>query len=261
MCLSSVSAPACLQRKVETARDSRVAMAQELGGIMECVQTSQGNAASGLTVAGEMESMPGDDPRILDLTRENAALKERLTKLSEATLRISDDLDIMGVLHEVIANARSLTGAKYGVLLTYDGNEEVESVIASGLTEEEIQQVSGRPVGLGLLGYLNEVRDPVRIADIAQHPNSVGFPENHPPMKTFLGMQIRNGGEHLGNIFLTDKHDRLEFTPEDEETLVLFASQAAHAISNARRYQEAQRSKANLETLFNISQLPSLPSN
>ena len=220
---------------------------------MDYIQASQGNAASGVTVPGGMEAMQGDDPRIQDLLRENAALKERLSKLSEATLRISDDLDITGVLHKVIDSARSLTGAKYGVLLSYDGAAEVESVIASGLTEDEIQQVSRQPVGLGLLGYLNEVRDPVRIADIAQHPNSVGFPENHPPMKTFLGMQIRNRGEHLGNIFLTEKHDRLEFTPEDEEILVLFASQAAHAISNARRYHEAQRSKANLETLFDIS--------
>ena len=220
---------------------------------MDSVQASKGNAVNGLTVAGEEETVQGDDPRIQDLIRDNAALKERLIKLSEATLRISDDLDITGVLHEVINSARFLTGAQYGVLLSYDESGEVESLVASGLTEEEVQQVGRQPVGLGLLGYLNEVHEPVRIADISLHPSSVGFPDNHPPMKTFLGMQVRNRGEHLGNIFLTEKQDRLEFTPEDEETLVLFASQAAHAISNARRFQEVQRAKADLETLFDIS--------
>lgn len=220
---------------------------------MDSAQAPPGNATSGLNVDGGQESRDSDVLQLQELKRENAALRKRLTWLSEATLRISEDLDITGVLQEVVDSACSLTGAKYGVLLSYDDAGQVNDVVASGLTEDEIQQVSRRPVGLGLLGHLNEVHGPVRIADIAQHPSSVGFPANHPPMKTFMGMQIRHLGERLGNIFLTEKRDHPEFTSEDEEILVLFASQAAHAIVNARRYQEVQRAKADIETFFQIS--------
>ena len=220
---------------------------------MDPVYAPQSIAEVDLTVADGTEARQDDELRIQYLNSENAALKERLTKLSEATLRINDDLDITGVLHEVIDSACSLTGAKYGVLLSYDDTGEVESVIASGLTEEEIQQVGRQPVGQGLLGYLNEVREPVRIPDIASHPRFVEFPDNHPPVKTFLGMQIRNRDETLGNIYLTEKHGEREFTSEDEETLVTLSSQAKQALTNTRRNQEVQRTRADLETLFDLS--------
>ena len=220
---------------------------------METIRAPEGDPEDGLTVAGGMESTRGPEPQIQDLNREIAALRERLTRLSEATLRISDDPDIAEVLHQIISGARSVTGARYGVLLSYDESGQVESVAASGLTDDEIQQVSNQPAGLGLLGCLNEAREPVRIADIASHPSSAGFPANHPPMKTFLGMQIRSQDHRLGTIFLTDKQGGVEFTSEDEETLVMFASHAARAISNARRFREVQRAKADLEALFDLS--------
>ena len=187
------------------------------------------------------------------LRREITSLRDRLFKLSEATLRIGEDLDSDAILDHVIEAARSLTQARYGVLLTYDDAGAVASVSASGLTREEIEQVSSPPSGLGLLGHLNEVSEPVRIADISRHPSSVGFPDNHPPMKTFLGVQIRNRREHVGNIFLTEKHGGEEFTLEDEETLVIFASFAAQAISNVRRYREVHLAKTDMETLIDIS--------
>ncbi len=173
--------------------------------------------------------------------------------MSEATLRISEDLDSDAILYHVIEGARSLTQAKYGVLLTYDDTGAVASVSASGLTPEEIEQVSGLPSGFGLLGYLNEVSEPLRIADISSHPRSVGFPDGHPPMKTFLGMPIRNRREHVGNIFLTEKDGGEEFTIEDEEILVMFASFAAQAVSNARQFQEVHLAKTDMETLIDIS--------
>ena len=220
---------------------------------MDSVQAPQGNRITPVEIdTGEMTS-EDLELEVQKLNRDIASLRDRLSKLSEASLRISEGLESDGVLQQVIDSARSLTQAKYGVLLTYSDSGEILSVSASGLTHDQIQQVSVPPSGLGLLGYLNEVDEPVRIADISSHPRSVGFPKNHPPMKTFLGMQVRNGGQHVGNIFLTEKQGVEEFTQDDEETLVLFASQAAQAISNARRYEEVQRTKANLETLFNIS--------
>ena len=109
------------------------------------------------------------------------------------------------------------------------------------------------PKGLGLLQYLNEIEGPLRLADIASHPRSVGFPEGHPPMKTFLGTPVLHLGERLGNIYLTEKEGGREFTLEDEETLVMFASQAGMAIVNARRYSDEHRARADLEALVNIS--------
>ena len=109
------------------------------------------------------------------------------------------------------------------------------------------------PKGLGLLGHLNEIEGPLRLADIAGHPNSVGFPEGHPPMKTFPGAAVRHPGERLGNIYLTEKEGGQEFSLEDEETLVMFASQAALTVSNARSYRDEQQVRANLESLINTS--------
>ena len=109
------------------------------------------------------------------------------------------------------------------------------------------------PKGLGFLQYLNEVEDPLRLANIASHPRSVGFPKGHPTMRTFLGTPVRHRGERLGNIYLTEKEGGQEFTPEDEETLVMFASQAALTVSNARRFRDEQQVRADLEALVNTS--------
>ena len=181
------------------------------------------------------------------------SLRTRLSKLSEASLRVSETLDVNTVLKEVIDNARDLTGARYGALLTYEQSGGIQDFITSGLSAEEIELLNVLPKGLGLLGYMNEVHEPLRLAEISSHPSSVGFPENHPPMKTFLGMPIRHRGEHVGNIYLTEKESGREFTDEDQDVLVMFASQAGAAIFNARRYREEQQAKADLEALVNIS--------
>ena len=187
------------------------------------------------------------------LRQQNAELKKRLSSLMDASRRISGSLDTDTVLEEVIDSARSLTGAGYGVLLTYDEHGGVRDVFTTGMTAEERGALQDYPTGQGLLGYLNEIEEPLRLADIASHPESVGFPENHPPMKTFLGMQIRYRGEHVGNIFLTEKAAEQEFTEEDEETIVMLASLAGTAISNARIYEQELRARADLEALVNIS--------
>ena len=181
------------------------------------------------------------------------SLRTRLSKLSEASLRVSETLEVNTVLKEVIDNARDLTGARYGALLTYDQSGGIQDFLTSGLSAEETERLNVSPKGLGLLGYMNEIREPLRLADISSHPSSVGFPEGHPPMKTFLGMPIRHRGEHVGNIYLTEKEGGRDFTSEDQDVLVMFASQAGAAIFNARRYREEQQAKADLEALVNIS--------
>ena len=139
---------------------------------------------------------------------ETEALRNRLSRLSEASLRITESLDLDTILQGVIDGARSLTGARYGALVVLDDAGGMQDLVTSGMTPEERQSLGALPRGLGLLGYLNEIEGPLRLAEIASHPNSVGFPEGHPPMKTFLGAPVRHRGERLGNIYLTEKEGR-----------------------------------------------------
>ena len=204
------------------------------------------------TAAGSRRN--GNRPtEVEDLLQQVQALRTRLSRLSEASRRVSEDLDVNVVLQEVIDNARYLTGARYGALLTYTQSGDIQDFITSGLSPDETELLKVSPQGLGLLGHMNEIREPLRLADIASHPSSVGFPENHPPMKTFLGMPVRHRGEHVGNIYLTEKDGGHEFTSEDEAILVMFASQAGAAIVNARRYWEEYQARANLEALLALT--------
>ena len=115
-----------------------------------------------------------------DLLQEIESLRTRLTKLSEASRRVSENLDLNIVLQEVIDSARYLTGARYGALLTYEPSGAIQDFLTSGLSAEEIRRLKTLPQGLGLLGYMNEIREPLRLTDIASHPGSVGFPEKPP---------------------------------------------------------------------------------
>ena len=187
------------------------------------------------------------------MRREIATLRGRLSRLSEASLRITENLDHDAVLQGVIDGARLLTDARYGPLVAFDVAGDIETLITSGITPEERGRLGDLPKGLGLLQYLNKIEEPLRLVDIATHPRSVGFPKGHPTMRTFLGTPVRHQGERLGNIYLTEKEGGWDFTPEDEETLVMFASQAAVVIANARRYAEEHRAKADLEALINTS--------
>lgn len=176
-----------------------------------------------------------------------------LSQFSEACLRITSKLDLDGVLQEVVDSACTLTEARYGALIIFDDSGGMNGLRTFGITSEEIQQLGDLPKGLGILGYMNEIDGPLRLTDIASHPRAVGFPENHPPMKTFLGCPIRHQGERLGNIYLTEKVGGREFSPEDEKSLMLFASQAALVIANARKHWEETQARLDLEALVNIS--------
>ena len=179
--------------------------------------------------------------------REIERLRARVTTMSEVSRRITESWDLDTVLQEVVDGARSLTDARYGAVGVFDDSGQVRQFITSGMTPEERQLLGSLPQGLGILGYLNEIREPLRLADLTGHARSVGFPENHPPMKTFLGAPIRHLGEPVGNIYLTEKEGG-EFSEEDQETLVMFASQAAIAIGNALRHEEEGRASDELET-------------
>ena len=188
--------------------------------------------------------------------QEIAALRDRLSRLSQASLRITEDLDLDTVLQGVVAGARSLTGARMGGITTLDEGGGLQDFITSGLTPDEHQRFVDLPGGPEFFAYLSRLPEPLRVADFSAYTTALGLPEIGPPLgpvKAFLGAPIRLRGQHVGNLYLSDKEVGGEFTPEDEDTLVMFAAQAAMAIANARRHREEQRSRSDLETLINTA--------
>ena len=193
-----------------------------------------------------------------ELMRENEALRDRLARLSEASLRISEDLDFNSVLQGVLDSARSLTGARYGVITLQDDDGIAEDFLSSGMTADETAKLWELPGWPRHFEYLGKIPGPLRIPDLLGHIRSLGLPEMSPPVEvspevSFLASPVLHLGKRVGTIYLAEKERRQEFTQEDEETLVLFASQAAMAIANARRHREEQRARADLETLIETS--------
>ena len=196
--------------------------------------------------------------RIDELAQEVEMLRDRLSRLSQASLRINDSLDLETVLQGVLDSARLLTDARYGVITTLDESGQPEEFLASGVSSEEGRQLWNLPERWGLFDYLGNLQEPLRLKDFHTHTRALGLPEFHPPMPvspspSFLAAPIRHRGKSVGYFFLAEKEGKREFTPEDEETLVMFASQAALVIANVRRYQDEQRARISLETLIDTS--------
>ena len=187
---------------------------------------------------------------------EIAALRERLSLLSQASLRITEDLDLEAVLQRVVDGARLLTGASRGGLTVLDDAGQFQDFFSSGLTAEAHRGFEELPGGLDLFAYLGSLPEPLRVADFAAYTVSLGLPVIGPPLEplgSFLSAPILLQGVRVGNLYLSDKQGEEGFTQQDEDTLVLFASQAALAIANARRHREERRSRADLETLIDTS--------
>ncbi len=188
-----------------------------------------------------------------DLVRENESLRERISALSAASLRVGGSLDLETVLNEVVDSARALTGARYGAIATLDEAGQPEDFVTSGLTDEEHRRLAEWPDGPRLFEYFRDLPGALRLADVPAFVRSLGFSSDLLPSSTFQGTPMRHQGVHVGNFYLVDKEGGQEFTGEDEEVLVLFASQAAAAIANARTYRAERRARADLEALVETS--------
>jgi signal transduction histidine kinase len=169
-------------------------------------------------------------------------MDRREAALIEAGKALSSELSLDAVLERIIQLAAQITDARYGALgvLAPDGRH-LAAFHTTGLTPEERAAIGDLPVGHGLLGLLIEEARPLRIDRIADHPASVGFPPNHPPMTSLLGQPVVSRGKVFGDIYLTDKNGGEPFTDEDERAILVLASQAGIAIENARLYEEVQR--------------------
>lgn len=174
------------------------------------------------------------------LYAESQRQADRLRALHEAELVLTSDLALEKVLQRVVDLSRDLLGVRYAALGVIGDDGTLQQFVTSGVDPHTRAAIGRLPVGLGLLGYLMHKGEPIRVDDITAHPESVGFPPNHPPMKTLLGIPLLYKGEILGDIYLADKENGDPFDASDEELLVLFGAQAAAALANARLAQQIE---------------------
>jgi len=167
--------------------------------------------------------------------------RDRVQALLEAVVAVGSQLDLEIVLRQIVEAAVGLVDARYGALGVIGDSGKLAEFVPVGLDEGEIAAIDHWPEGRGLLGALITDPRPVRIPDLAADPRSSGFPEGHPPMRSFLGVPVRIRDEVFGNLYLTEKQDGAQFDEEDEVVLTALAAAAGVAIENARLYEEARR--------------------
>ena len=177
----------------------------------------------------------------------------RLANLIDAGMALAGELSLDELLERLVETAREVLGARYAALGVLNAERtELDRFITAGVTEAQREAIGALPRGRGILGVLVRDARTLRLARIADDPRSVGFPSNHPPMESFLGVPVALRGEVYGNLYLTEKVGGL-FTDEDEQVAQTLAAQAAVAIDNAGRY-EAERSRiSELESVQEVA--------
>ena len=161
--------------------------------------------------------------------------------LETATRAIAGELDLGRVLQIIVDSVRDLVDARYAALGIVDGGGRIERFITSGISPEDRERIGPPPRGHGLLGLIVREARTYRIPDIGLHPDAHGFPDGHPPMRSFLGVPVRTGGQPVGNFYLTDKNGADEFSEQDQRLVEMFALHAAIAIQNARLHARVRQ--------------------
>ena len=177
----------------------------------------------------------------------------RLRDLFEASIALNSELSLDSLLQKLVEAAASLTDAQYAALGVIDeSGGALERFVTTGIDDETFAAIGDLPRGRGILGVLIRDARPLRLDRLGDDPRSVGFPANHPPMGSFLGVPVLMRGVAYGNLYLTEKRNGESFTAVDEEIVALLAAQAAVAIENARLYESATRWSRQLESLHEI---------
>lgn len=166
----------------------------------------------------------------------------RLQMLLDASNIVTSDLDLEHVLRRIAEEARVVADAEFAALGVIAAEGHLERFIHVGMPEQVAETIGDLPAGRGVLGAVIESRNPIRLTDLTTDPRSVGFPDHHPPMTSFLGVPITIRGETYGNLYLTNRAEG-PFTAEDEQLVTALAATAATAISNARLYEDARRAQ------------------
>ncbi|MFD4324761.1 GAF domain-containing protein [Nocardioides sp. NPDC058538] len=192
-----------------------------------------------------LRSTPLDEllTEVLDRVTDARDEQVRWRLLLDAIVTMGAGLSIDDLLNRIVEVSKALAGARYAALgvLAGAGERRLRLFITQGLTAEEQILIGDLPNGHGLLGLLIDHPEPLRLRDITDHKSSYGFPPNHPPMGSFLGVPVRIGEKVFGNLYLTEKTDGDEFTAQDENIVVALAAAAGVAIENALLAEEAAR--------------------
>jgi two-component system, NarL family, sensor histidine kinase DevS len=192
-------------------------------------------------------------PPLEEMTQQPAL--DRLRVLVDTGIALTSELSLDALLQQLVEKAALLTGARYAALGVIDQTgTSLERFLTTGIDPETHAAIGDLPKGRGILGVLIRDAAPLRLANLSSDPRSVGFPGNHPPMQSFLGVPILLRGVAYGNLYLTEKDGGEEFTDEDEEIIQLLASQAAVAIENTRLYETSIRWLRHLESLNEIGE-------
>ncbi len=178
-------------------------------------------------------------------------MPDRSDALLKAVLAVGSELELDTVLQRIVEAASTLVGARYAALGVLAPQGGLAQFVTLGLTEEEYRAIGPLPTGHGMVGVLIRDAKPLRLTDLTRHPESVGFPPNHPPMHTFLGVPIRVRGQVFGNLYLTEKLHGT-FTEEDERGVVALASAAAVAIENARLFEQTRRQERWMSAIADV---------
>ncbi|MFE3445174.1 GAF domain-containing protein [Nocardia sp. NPDC059180] len=180
---------------------------------------------------------------VQDRISEIIGVRDQMDRLIEAMLVITAGLDLDNTLRSIVHTAIELVDARYGALGVREADKSSKTLsefVYEGIDDRTRVLIGDLPRGHGVLGLLFEQPKPIRLADMSQHPSSVGFPPHHPPMHTFLGVPVQVREEIFGNLYLTEKAGGQEFTADDEVVVQALAAAAGTAIANARLYEESQ---------------------
>ncbi|GBE64343.1 histidine kinase [Mycobacterium sp. MFM001] len=179
--------------------------------------------------------------------------RDRLDGLMEAMLAVTSGLELDTTLRTIVHTATDLVDAQYGALEVHDPEHRVVGFVYEGIDDETFGRIGQLPEGRGVVGLLIDDPRPLRLDNIADHPASVGFPANHPVMRTFLGVPIRITDRVFGNLYLAEKADGERFSEDDEVLVQALAAAAGIAIENARLYQQATARQSWIEATRDIA--------
>lgn len=160
--------------------------------------------------------------------------------LLDAVMSVGRGLDLPQVLRRIVEAAVVVVDAEYGALGAVGEETRLAQFLAVGVTGEQREAIGALPEGHGILGELIRHSEPLRLVELSEHPSSYGFPPDHPPMHSFLGVPVRVRDKVFGNLYLTEKRGGRAFDAEDETVLSILAVAAGWAIENARLYAETR---------------------
>jgi len=178
---------------------------------------------------------------MVNRARDIISVEHQLHRLLDAVIAVASEVTLPATLHRITELAAELSGAKYAALGVVGADQKIEEFITVGIDDHTRQTIGDLPSGKGILGLLISHPESLRLPELGRHPASFGFPANHPPMGSFLGVPIRVRDVVFGNLYLTEKRDGGEFTERDEDLMVALAAAAGIAIENARLNEETRR--------------------